>query len=434
MSQETLNRSEVMVDFKEGRLSRKGVAAVLKISERTVSRIFRRWQDHGILGLEHRLVGRRAINRIDDETRELVVTLLKGKYSGFNIRHFYECIIEKEKILNVSYSSLKRIAKSMGLGKCNRRPARARRRRNRFAQEGYMLQMDGSSHIWWKGQVSCLISGIDDATSDVAYGEFFPTETLEGYMKVLRRIIELRGIPRLIYIDRASWLSGICDDDKGQFNRICGELNIRIIRAQSAQGKGRIERLWGTLQDRLVSEFRLNGIDTDEKANVYLNCQFLIETWEKKFTVESKNVGKAYRACPRKQELDQIFCLKIYRTIRNDHTLLLANEVWGITADLPHSIAKKRAEIRIFNNGSIEGYYGAKDLKLKRERKGSWTRHEIKNKNIGRTLWESMQVSIESKCEKPQRIGPKVSRPRIDLQLRSVGTESLMESKLRGSY
>lgn len=388
MSQETLNRNEVVRDFCEGRLTRKDAAAAIGKSERQFSRMVRRWQTKGVLGLEHGLVGRVASNRLKPTQKELVVELLQSKYRGFNLKHFHERLIEIEKIHPViSYASVKRIAREVGLGVTKRRKGKIRKRRDRFSQAGYMLQMDGSTHFWWKGRELCLIAGIDDATSDVPYGEFFETETLEGYMFVLRRIIELKGIPRIIYVDRASWLSGLSDEEEGQFHRMCEELGTRVIHAHSAEAKGRIERFWRTLQDRLVSEFRLKEIDSTEKANRYLNEVFLVETWKKKFTVSAEKPGSLYRPRPQSQDLSEVFCLKFDRKVRKDHTILFDNEAYGIHADLGYSIARKTAEVRVYSDGSLKGYYGGMDLELKRERKECWAKAQDRQARPGLVAW-----------------------------------------------
>lgn len=387
VSQETLNRDEVVRDFCAGRMTRQEAARALGKSERQVSRMIARWKRKGVLGLEHGRVGKAPWNRCSDELKSQVLELLKTKYSGFNLRHFHERLVEVEKMNGISYASVKRLAMAAGLGRQKKRRSKVRKRRARFSQAGYMLQMDGSKHFWWKGQERCLISGIDDATSDVPYGEFFKTETLEGYMRVIRRVVETKGIPRVIYVDRASWLGGLSDEEKSQFERMCEELGSRVIHAGSAEAKGRVERLWGTLQDRLVSEFRLSRVDSIEKANAYLNTVFLPETWSKKFKVKPENAGVLYRPRPSSMDLDQIFCLKFDRKIRKDHTILFANQAYGITVDLPHSIARKNAEIRIYCDGKMRGYYGGQDLELRAERKGCWGRHADQKSNPGLTTW-----------------------------------------------
>ena len=175
--------------------------------------------------------------------------------------------------------------------------------------------------------------------------------------------------------------------EKSQFHRMCKELGARVIHAQSAEAKGRVERLWGTLQDRLVSEFRLHGVNTMEKANTYLNQTFLPETWLAKFTVCPESAGLLYLPTPRSQDLDQIFCLKLDRKIRKDHTILFGNEVYSITAELSHSLARKNAEIRIYSDGSIRGYFGGKDLELRPVRNPSWDKGETPKVPAGLTTW-----------------------------------------------
>lgn len=389
MSQQTLNRDEVVRDFCAGRLTRSEAAAALGKSERQVSRMIKRWRKKGVLGLEHGLVGRRPWNQLNADLHSRVAALLKGKYSGFNLKHFHERLVEIEKVAGVSYPTVRRIARSEGLGRMKkRRGAKIRKRRARFSQAGYMLQMDGSKHVWWQGQECCLIAGIDDATSDVPYGEFFPTESLEGYIRVLRGVIERRGVPRVLYVDRASWLGGISDEESSQFERMCAELGTRVIHAHSAEAKGRVERLWGTLQDRLVSEFRLEGIDSIEKATNYLNSTFLPNTWTPKFTVKAQSPGLLYRPRPVDKDLDQVFCLKLERKIRKDHTVLFGNEVYAITAQLAHSLARRQAEIRIYSDGQIRGYWGGQDLELRQERKRSWAKGEKPKFQPGLTTWQ----------------------------------------------
>lgn len=389
MSQETLNRDEVIRDYCSGRLTRSEAAGALGKSERQVSRMITRWRKKGVLGLEHGRMGMRPSNHLDSDLEARVIALLKGKYSGFNLKHFHEKLIEAEKVIGISYSSVKRLAREQGLARTQkRRGAKIRKRRARFSQAGYMLQMDGSKHVWWQGKECCLIAGIDDATSDVPYGEFLPTESLEGYIRVIRGVIQRRGVPRVLYVDRASWLGGLSDEETSQFERMCGELGIRVIHARSAEAKGRIERLWGTLQDRLVSEFRLSGIASIEKATDYLNTVFLPETWTTKFTVQAESPSQLYRPPPADTDLDQVFCLKLERKIRKDHTVLFGNEVYAITAQLTHSLARKSAEIRIYSDGQMRGYWGGQDLELRQERKRSWAKGEKPKFQPGLTTWQ----------------------------------------------
>jgi hypothetical protein len=228
-----------------------------------------------------------------------------------------------------------------------------------------MLQMDGSDHEWVKGQHWTLIAGIDDASSEVPYGEFFPTENLEGYLRVLRFTIEKKGVPLVLYVDHASWLSGTTKShETGQFKRICEELAITLIFANSPQAKGRIERLWNTYQDRLVAEFAYHRITDRRTANEYLNNEFLPKTWNARFTVAPKRPESCYRAAPTMEGLHEILCLKYQRKVRNDHTILWGNRLYRITASLSYSIAKRSVEIRQYADNQMRGYYAGLDLEL----------------------------------------------------------------------
>jgi transposase len=388
VSQETLNRDEVIRDFCVGRITRQEAAGALGKSERQVSRMVKRWRKKGVLGLEHGLVGRAPSNQVSAELKDRTLRLLQGKYSGFNLRHFHEYLVEREKVAGVSYDCVKRLARAAGLSRTKKRRSKIRKRRARFSQAGYMLQMDGSKHVWWQGKECCLIAGIDDATSDVPYGEFFPTESLEGYIRVLRGVIERRGVPRVLYVDRASWLGGLSDEETSQFERMCGELGCRVIHAHSAEAKGRIERLWSTLQDRLVSEIRFEGVASIDQATRYLNSTFLPETWMTKFTVQAESSVQIYLPRPAGKDLDQVFCLKLERKIRKDHTVLFGNELYGITAQLTHSLARRQAEIRIYPNGQIRGFWGGQDLELRLERKRSWERGKRPKFQPGLSTWQ----------------------------------------------
>jgi hypothetical protein len=318
----------------------------------------------GVLGLEHGNAGKLSPHRIPEATCERVRYLALEKYVDFNYQHLHETIKAQDGIL-ISYSSVKRICSPLGATKKPRRRRKARKHRSRYSSAGLMMQMDGSDHPWVKGKNWTLIAGIDDATSEVPYGEFFPSEGLLGYLAVLRRVIRLRGVPRVIYVDHAAWLSGTTkNDEAGQFKRICGELEITLIFANSPQAKGRIERLWQTFQDRLVAEMNYFGIQEIIQANQYLNETFLPHTWNQKFTVIPKSSESLYRGAPTPEALEEILSYKYGRKVRNDHTILWGNRLYQINANLPHSLAKRQIEIRVTPAGLMKGYYAGRDLEL----------------------------------------------------------------------
>ena len=146
---------------------------------------------------------------------------------------------------------------------------------------GLLMQMDGSTHRWFGDKKSCLIALIDDATSEI-HAEFFDAETTLGCLKVLRDYIERRGLFKVLYVDKAGIFGGPKRCNFSQVKRACEELGIEIIFANSAQGKGRIERSFDTFQDRLVPELRLKRIKRMESANRYLQETFIPDYWENK--------------------------------------------------------------------------------------------------------------------------------------------------------
>ena len=158
--------------------------------------------------------------------------------------------------------------------------------------EGVMVQLDGSSHDWFGGKKACLIAAVEDATS-----EFFDSETTLGCMRVLQQIMKRKATFHTLYVDRAGIFGGGKRQRFSQLQRACNELGIEIIFAHSPEAKGRMERAFQTLQDRLVAEMRLRKIKTRSQANEYLQKSFIPNEWNKKFTVRPESKESYYRKC-----------------------------------------------------------------------------------------------------------------------------------------
>lgn len=366
VSESAVQRAKVISEFVEGRLTRGNAALALQISERQVSRWATRYKAQGVLGCEHGNFGKASPRKVPELIRARVLELAKNKYLGFNFLHLHEMLHAHEN-LDVGYSTLKRLLRDERIAKRRRRASRrTRKHRERYPQAGLMLQMDGSEHRWLAGRPPCvLIAGIDDATSEIPYGVFVPSENLEGYLVVIREICLKKGIPGVIYVDHASWLSGTNKyDEGGQFSRICRELGISLIFANSPQAKGRVERLWQTLQDRLIAELAYHRIQTLEEATRYLNERFIPETWDARFTVPAKDEEPFWRTSPAKEALEEVLAYKYLRVIRYDHTILWENGMYKIGAELGCSIANRQAEIRLYPDGTIRGFFAGKDLEL----------------------------------------------------------------------
>jgi hypothetical protein len=249
--------------------------------------------------------------------------------------------------------------------KHKRRP-KARYKRARMVAEGLMLQMDGSPHRWFGGIESCLVAAIDDATSEVPYAEFSLGEETMAYMRVLRKIIELKGIPQILYVDRAGIFGGQKRQLFSQFKRATEELGINIIFAHSPEGKGRIERLFATLQDRMTAEFRIAGVKTIPAANAFMNSWYLPERHNKKFRKEPTQKVPAYKPLPAHVDLREIFCLKEFRQVKSDHTISWNGTLYLVEHELKHSIKRQMIEIRTYPEGLTKAFFGAQQVKLQK--------------------------------------------------------------------
>jgi len=273
---ERLNRGEVTVEE---------VAASLRRSRRQVQRLRKRLAGQGAAGLVHGNAGRRPKHRTSEDLRERVVMLRRDKYAGFNDQHFTEKLAEVEGLV-LSRETVRRILREAGLASPRkRRPPKHRQRRERKAQAGQMILWDGSEHDWLEGRGPrlCLMGAIDDATGELLPGAHFTEqESTVGYLRVLRDILREKGIPQTVYGDRHSslrrndkhWtleeeLAG--RQEPTQVGRALAGLGVEVRYALSAPAKGRVERLWGVLQDRLISELRLVGASTRGQANRVLS-------------------------------------------------------------------------------------------------------------------------------------------------------------------
>jgi transposase len=368
----------VLEDYRAGKLTRKEASLKLGISEKSITRKAKRIRDAGLVGLAHGNAKRSPSNRSPEELRHRVVALLRDLYFDFNLAHARDKLLAEHGI-KVGYATLHAWARQAGVGrgKRKRRVSRARVHRERMANEGLLLQMDGSHHRWNGQDEWCLVAMIDDATSDIPYAEFFAGETTLACLKVLREVVERKGIPDIIYTDEAGWADRSGKRQQfSQFKRACEELGIRLITTRSAESKGRIERAWRTCQDRLVPEFRLAKIRSMLDGNRYLQQVFLPCYWRENLTVQARSSTTRYRPVPAHMSLDQIFCLKYERQVASDHTVSYGNRRYRI-ADLRFgSLRKKTVTIHWHEDGRTEIYYGHLKLKiaLAEAPKRSWDR------------------------------------------------------------
>src|SRR6267143_3231197 len=310
MSQKEAPRAGLLQALVAGRVTGAEVAAALHLSDRQVRRLRRRFETEGAEGLVHRSRGRPSGRRLARRLHQRVAALLTTTYRDFNDCHATEKLQEVEG-LAISRATVHRWRRALGRpAKHRRRPRQYRARREPRARMGALVQLDASPFPWLeaRGPAMHLHGAIDDATSTVLALHFRPTEDLHGYTTLLRALATDYGLPLALYGDRLNvflrndrhWTLGEQlrgAQDPTHFGRMLHALGIGFIPAGSPQAKGRIERLWQTLQDRLVSELRLHDIATPEAANAVL-AEFLAD-YNRRFTRAPVDTTAAWRPAPR---------------------------------------------------------------------------------------------------------------------------------------
>ena len=341
-------------------------ATILAVSERHCYRIKVRVKEHGAKGVIHGNRGRLCRRKVKEKTVSRVVALARGKYQGFNDHHLTEKHKEHEQI-ELSREKIRRILRSHGIATPRkRRASKHRSRRDRRMAEGMMLQVDGSPHDWLQGRGPrlCLIGAIDDATGKVPGAFFAQAESSWGYLRLFCEIFKRPGLPQSIYSDRHSvfWTDREPTLDEQLINkrpltevgRALDELGVTLILAGSPQAKGRIERLWGTFQDRLVSELRLAKAKTLEQAQAVIDG-YLLEH-NRKFSNPTQ-AQPAWRKASA-QQIEQALCFKEKRTVANDNTITFDGVIFQIPKRSPHrSYANKRIDVHVLLDGAVELFY-----------------------------------------------------------------------------
>ena len=359
MSKRQWKRLDAVERIGAGRLTVVEASALLGLSKRQVRRIRRAVERQGAKGVLHGNAGRAPAHRVEEKVRDQILELRRKKYAGFNDQHFTEKLCEVEG-LKISRPSVQRILRAAGIGAPRKRRApKHRRRRDRKPQAGLMILWDGSRHEWLeeRGPMLCLIGAIDDATGELLPGaHFVEQECAAGYLRVLKAIAEEKGLPYSAYMDRHSSLKRNDDhwtldeelrgaQDPTQVGRALQALEIEVIYALSPQAKGRVERMWGTLQDRLVSELRLAGARTVEEANALL--EGFRADHNRRFAISATDATPAWRTVRRGTDLARICSFHYEATVLNDNTVRLE----GTVIDIPpgprkRSYAGTRIELR----------------------------------------------------------------------------------------
>jgi hypothetical protein len=348
MSQKELKHYRLAMDVIEGKLTIVDFSLQINKSYRQAQRIVKKIKDKGTLGALHGNSNKIPHNKISTELESKIVDLLKYKYQNFNLTHFREKIEILENI-SIKKDSLHRIATKHRLVKhSKRRGRRCHKPRPRLAREGMMIQFDGSNHVWFGEDRTDLIGGIDDATGTVVAAEFFYGETSNHSLKVIRDIVDNYGLPESFYMDQAGIYGKKDREWESQISRAFDQTGIQLIIAGSSQAKGRIERLWRTFQDRLVTELEFYGISSFDEANKFLK-EIFIPAYNLQFTVEAEEKESAYRKNVF-GDLDIIFCKKIRRKVMVGNVFGWDNITWVV--DTKKCFYGREININIHLDGS----------------------------------------------------------------------------------
>jgi Helix-turn-helix domain len=369
VSQKELQRMHVVKLTNERRETVAEGAKLLGISTRQMKRLRRKLKDGGVAGLLHGNRGKLPWNKTVSEKVKRVLEFARGRYQGLNDTHLTEKLKEKEKI-SLSRATVRIVLRQAGIAAVRKRGVKRHyKRRERKAQEGALLLWDGSPHRWFAHQQEQwnLTAVIDDATGALLHGVFTREEDAQSYLICLRQILLDKGIPLALYMDRHGifrrnddhWslqeeLLG--EQTPTQVGQALRELGIEPIFALSPQAKGRVERLFNTLQDRLVQELRLAAINTPEKATPFLNGSFKTD-FNARFAKPARESQLAWRPLPKGLDVDRVCSFRYQATVDNDNAVRLAGTILDIPAgSRDRGYAKARVDVRQLLDGRWRVY------------------------------------------------------------------------------
>ncbi len=375
LSDKQQRQVEILVRLDASTLDVVTAAGLLGISSRQVRRLRARFREQGMAAVVHGNRDRAPTNRTDSTTLQRILDLAgpAGKYHDLNVCHLCD-LLEREEQISIGRSTLDRLLRQHGLRQVAPKSAPIhRRRRERRSAEGMLLQMDGSPFAWLeeRGPKMVLLGAVDDATGKIIALLFRPSEDQAGYMLLLRTIAQTHGLPLAIYHDRHTILRSpkqptleeelAGKQPMSQVQRLLAELGIESIAAHSPQAKGRVERLWGTLQDRLAKELRLGGITTLEEANAFLPG--FIERYNERFAKAPRDLQDAWVRLPAELDLSYYFAAREGRKVRADHCIQWLGEVWQLEVKPGDpGLVSKKVSVHTVPEGTVYVYDGKRRL------------------------------------------------------------------------
>ena len=370
LSAREVDRAGVLRRVKDGKLKLASAAQMLGISYRQAKRVWKRYRKYGVEGLKHRGVGRRSNCAKAGRFRKRVLRLVRDKYSGGIVERFGPTLaaehLSSEDGIQIHSETLRLWMLAEGLWSRERKRGQYRKRRERKAHFGELVQLDGSFHAWLEERApeSCLMNLVDDATS-TALCRLGAQETTWAAANLLRQWIEQYGVPQALYTDwKTVYVRPATEAEKlagkaplTQFGRMCAKLGIGIIAASSPQAKGRVERNHGTHQDRLIKKLRRKDIASDEAANQFLQEIYLPEH-NRRYSHEAASGADFHRPKPNPRRLAEVFCLEQTRTLSNDWVVRYQGRFLQIQRSGRHlAPARSKVVVQEWESGKLEIRY-----------------------------------------------------------------------------
>jgi hypothetical protein len=361
MSRRERKRLAVLAQVQRGELKLVTAGEVMGVTYRQAKRVWRRYRVEGDAGLVHRSRGRPSPRRKPLALRQRVLARYEERYGDFGPTLAAEYLAEEG--LEVDHETLRRWLIAQGTRQVRRRGQRHRAWRERKACYGMMVQLDGSHHDWFEGRraQAVLMVMVDDATSQV-WAQFFEAETTRASYDVLEGWVRRRGLPQSLYVDRDSiyrceGVGSVAEQMAGQgprtqFGRAMEQLGVELILANSPQAKGRVERMNGVLQDRLVKALRLEGISELGRANEYLARVFL-PALNRRFQRQAASPADVHRGVPR--NLDEVLSWEEERVVQRDWTVAWEGRWHQVEREHESlSLAGKKVVVRRLRDGRVQ--------------------------------------------------------------------------------
>ena len=401
MSERELGRVEVLARVKSRQLRLVDAARLLKLSYRQTKRLWRRYRQEGAAGLKHGNAGRRSNRAYAEKFRRQVLRLVREKYGGAVGERFGPTLaaehLASEDGRKLDAETLRRWMLAEGLWSRERRRRRHRRRRERQEHFGELVQMDGSFHGWLeeRGPEGCLMDLVDDATN-TTLARLGKEETIWAAAGVLRSWVERYGVPQALYVDWKNLYKRLAtpqerlrgEEPITQFGRMCRKLGIELIAASSPQAKGRVERMHGTHQDRLVKKLRRQQIRSHADANRYLESEYLPEH-NRRFRRVAARPEDYHRRAPGAAKLDRIFRLESERVISEDWVVRYENRFFQLEPKSPH-YAPARGRVVV-----CEGPHGRVEIEYRGHR----------------VAWREIEAPAPARASEPQPVTRRAAAP-----------------------